>query len=78
MCINQFFLKDNTKNQYLCPVCSDPELSQYKINKYNETEFRIYDSISLDREIILNNLDNIPLKTIFHPLIYNNLWINPF
>jgi hypothetical protein len=32
----------------------------------------------LDREIILNNLDNISLKTICHPLIYNNPRFNLF
>jgi hypothetical protein len=34
--------------------------------------------MSLDGEIILNDSDNIPLKIICHPLIYNNLLFNPF
>jgi hypothetical protein len=77
MCVNQFFLFGQ-ENQYVCPVCSDLELSLYHIKNFKNNDFRIFHSISLDREIVLNNLSNIPLKSLCQPLLFNNLQFNTF
>jgi hypothetical protein len=79
MCINQFFLLDE-ENKCDGPVYSKPKLNINKIKKFNNNDIRFFDSISLDREItteiISNNLNNIPLKSIRQTLLFKPLQFN--
>jgi hypothetical protein len=79
MCIK--FLKEKG-NKCDCPVSSEPKLNLNKIKFFINNNFKIFDSITLDREItteiISNNLNNIPLKLIYQPSLFSSLQFNTF